>query len=104
MRLLGLRACRRALLPAFLAELRAACPDAVLFGWTPGLPWDVLERSPPGALDSSRPRCPGGTGARDWLWHELELLRGSAPVVADAGEAASPARRTARRADRPMAG
>ena len=92
-RLLGLTNLPAELVPQFLAQLRAACPGAVLFGWTPGLRWDVLERIPAGALDLVASSLPWWDGSGEWLWRELDMLREIGAVVADAGETASPARR-----------
>ena len=54
-RLLGLTNLPADLVPQFLAQLRAACPGAILFGWTPGLPLgragaDSRRRARPGRL------------------------------------------------------
>ena len=91
-RLLGLHNLPAPLVPGFLASLRAACPNALLFGWTPGLPWEVLAALPHGTLDLVASSLPWWDGSSDWLWREFELLRPIAPVVADAGEHASPGR------------
>ncbi|HYZ62834.1 MAG TPA: alpha-1,4-glucan--maltose-1-phosphate maltosyltransferase [Acetobacteraceae bacterium] len=93
-RLLGLSSLPAALVPLFLAELRLCCLDAVLFGWTPGLPWDVLQQIAPGTLDAVASSLPWWDGRGEWLWRELDLLRGIAAVVADAGDAAPAPRRT----------
>jgi starch synthase (maltosyl-transferring) len=92
-RLLALQNLPPALLPVFLAELRLTCLDTILFGWTPGLAWDALDRLAPGTLDYVASSLPWWDGRADWLWRELELLRRVGIVIADAGEAASPARR-----------
>ncbi len=87
------RACRHRCSRRFLAELRVACLDAVLFGWTPGLAWDALKDVAPGTLDFVASSLPWWDGRGDWLWRELETLRRVAPVIADAGEGAPAARR-----------
>ena len=92
-RLLGLPNLPLALVPGFLAELRQACPGAILFGWTPGLPWDVLRNIGPGVLDWVASSLPWWDGRADWLWHELALLARIGAVVADAGEQPGPGRR-----------
>ena len=92
-RLLGLRDLPAALLPPFLAELRRAAPGLLLFGWTPGLSWETLASLEPGALDYVALSLPWWDGRREWIWHELELLRAIGTVIADAGEDAPPAHR-----------
>jgi len=84
-RLLGLATLPGWAVPVILHRLRASCPDLVLFGWTPGLPWPVLQAIGPGTLDLVAASLPWWDGHADWLWRELELLRTIAPVVADAG-------------------
>ncbi len=84
-RLLGLSDLPGWALPTFLTSLRAACPGVTLFGWTPGLPWSVLESIPPHTLDLVASSLGTWDGSADWLWRELAILRRIAPVVADAG-------------------
>ena len=84
-RLLGLAALPGWAVPTILAELRAACPELLLFAWTPGLSWPVLEAIPPHTLDLVAASLPWWDGQSDWIWRELELLRSVAPVVADGG-------------------
>ena len=91
-RLLGLDRLPGWAVPGFLAELRTNAPDALLFGWTPGLPWPVLDRIAPGVLDLVASSLPWWDGESDWLWAELARLRRIAPVVADSGD--DPARQT----------
>ena len=85
-RLLGLQNLPQDLLGSFLAALRAEAPDAVLFGWTPGLSWEALPGLPHGALDYVASSLPWWDGRADWIWRELEALRRVASVVSDAGE------------------
>ena len=92
-RLLGLTNLPAALLPSFLAEFRRVSPDLLLFGWTPGLPWETLAALEPGALDYVALSLPWWDGRRDWIWRELDLLRSIGTVIADAGEHASLAHR-----------
>ncbi len=84
-RLLGLQALPGWAVPPMLSSLRAACPDCLLFGWTPGLNWQVLRSIPAGTLDLVAASIPWWDGEADWLWRELEILRAIAPVVADGG-------------------
>ena len=91
-RLTGLANLPALLVAPFLVRLRAACPGALLFGWTPGLAWDVIGQLPPGVLDLVASSLPWWDGHSDWLWRELDLLRTVAPVVAAAGERADPGR------------
>ena len=90
-RLLGLNHLPAPLLRPFLIRLRSACPGALLFGWTPGLPWDAITTLPPGTLDLVASSLPWWDGRSDWLWRELDLLRTVAPVVAEAGPHGGPA-------------
>ncbi|GAC1342304.1 MAG: DUF3416 domain-containing protein [Acetobacteraceae bacterium] len=92
-RLLGLANLPRAHLARFLQELRMACPGAILFGWTPGLPWELLAQLPHGTLDLVASSLPWWDGRGDWLWAELDRLRRIGSVVADAGEHAPASRR-----------
>ena len=85
-RLLGLRSLPGWALPGFLGALRAACPGATLFGWTPGLPWSALQALAPGTLDLVASSLPWWDGRAAWFWRELDMLRGVAPVVCDAGD------------------
>ena len=89
-RLLGLANLPGWAVHRFLVELREACPDVTLFGWTCGLAWPVLEAIPAGTLDMVASSLPWWDGQSDWLWRELDLLRRIGPVVADGG--ADPAR------------
>ena len=91
-RLLGLDVIPHALLPRFVSTLRDAAPDAVLFGWTPGLNWDAMSHVPPGSLDYVASSLPWWDGRSDWIWRELDALRRIGGVIADAGEAAPPSR------------
>ncbi len=84
-RLLGLGALPGWAVPTVLAEIRSACADLILFGWTPGLAWSVLQAIAPGTLDLVATSLPWWDGRADWLWRELDLLRAVAPVVAEAG-------------------
>ena len=79
-RLLGLERVPGRLLPALLRAVRAGC-DAVLFAWTPGLPWDVLRALPPGCVDLVASSSPWWDYRGEWVWQESELLRRVAPVV-----------------------
>ncbi len=92
-RLLGLRDMPARLLPAFTAALREAAPGMTLFGWTPGLSWEALTAIAPGTLDYVGLSLPWWDGRADWIWRELEILRGIGTVIADAGEAAPLSRR-----------
>ena len=86
-RLLGLRDLSAALLPPFLAEVRRAAPDLLLFGWTPGLPWETLaalERLARSTM--SRFRCRGGTASATGYGASASLLQPIGTVIADAGE------------------
>ncbi len=91
-RLLGLDALPPSTIALFLGELRKAAPDALLFGWTPGLSWDALASIPPGVLDFVASSLPWWDGRGDWLWRELEALRRIGGVIVDAGETASVSR------------
>jgi starch synthase (maltosyl-transferring) len=84
-RLLGLQSLPGWAIPTILGGLREACPDAVLFGWTPGLAWPVLQAIPPHTLDMVAASLPWWDGQADWLWRELDILQAIAPVIADAG-------------------
>ncbi|MDT7953281.1 MAG: alpha-1,4-glucan--maltose-1-phosphate maltosyltransferase [Acetobacteraceae bacterium] len=90
-RLLGLRDLPPAYLPAFLSGFRRAAPDTLLFGWTPGLSWEILASLEPGSFDYVALSLPWWNGRQEWLWRELDLLRRIGTVVADAGEHAPPA-------------
>ena len=92
-RLLGLQGLPQDLLAPFLVALRQGVPDAVLFGWTPGLPWQALAGLPAGTLDWVASSLPWWDGRADWIWRELDVLQRVASVVADAGEDAAPGRR-----------
>ena len=92
-RLLGLQNLPPALVAHFLDGLRRAAPDCLLFGWTPGLAWSTLEALKPGVLDLVASSLPWWDGRGDWLWRELEMLRGIGAVVSDAGLEAQPSRR-----------
>ncbi len=83
-RLLGLAELPGGLLPPFLTRLRKGSPDAVLFGWTPGLAWDTLSAIPPGLLDLVAASLPWWDGRSDWLWREIGLLRRIGSVVMSA--------------------
>ncbi len=85
-RLLGLTELPGWSVPRVLSVLREECPGVLLFGWTPGLAWPVLEALPPHTFDLVASSLPWWDGHGDWLWRELELLRRIAPVVADGGE------------------
>ena len=84
-RLLGLDSLPATAVVPLLIRLRARCPDAVLFAWTPGLAWDSLAGLPPGIVDYVACSLPWWDGQSDWLWRELGLLRRVASVVAPAG-------------------
>ena len=84
-RLLGLRSLPGWGLAQFLEGVRAACPGVVLFGWTPGVPWDVLQDLAPGTLDLVASSMPWWDGEAGWFWRETAMLRDVAPVVCDAG-------------------
>ncbi len=84
-RLLGLDSLPAAAVAPFLIRLRARCPKAILFAWTPGLPWDSVAGLPPGTVDYVACSLPWWDGQSDWLWRELDLLRRVAPVIAPAG-------------------
>jgi starch synthase (maltosyl-transferring) len=84
-RLLGLRGLPGWAVPGVVTGLRAACPECLLFGWTPGLAWPVLQAIPGGSLDLVAASLPWWDGQADWLWRELEILRAIGPVVADGG-------------------
>ena len=92
-RLLGMQDLSASLLPHFLAAFREAAPDLILFGWTPGLPWETLAKLQPGALDYVALSLPWWDGRRDWIWRELDLLRSIGTVISDAGEQAPLAHR-----------
>ena len=85
-RLLGLQNLPGWAVPNLLAALREACPGAVLFGWTPGLAWPLLQSLAPRTLDMVASSLPWWDGRADWLWRELEVLRGVGAVVCDGGE------------------
>ncbi len=85
-RLLGLAGLPSAAITPFLVRLRGLALDAVLFAWTPGLPWDGVASLPEGTVDYVACSLPWWDGHADWLWRELDLLRRIAPVVAPAGE------------------
>ena len=80
-RLLGLADLPGDHLAGFLVRLRSGCPSAILFGWTPGLPWAALRAVPPGVLDMVAGSLPWWDGQADWLWQEAEQLRRVAPVI-----------------------
>ena len=92
-RLLGLDRLTGDAMVALLAGFRAAAPDLILFGWTAGLSWSVLQDLPAGAFDLVALSLPWWDGKADWIWRELDLLRPLGTVVADAGDHAGPARR-----------
>ena len=48
-RLLGLDGLLAAAVAPFLIRLRARCPEAILFAWTPGLPWARVAGLPLGS-------------------------------------------------------
>ncbi len=85
-RLLGLDSLPAAAVAPFLIRLRARCPKAVLFAWTPGLAWNSVASLPPGAVDYVASSLPWWDGQSDWLWRELDMLRRVAPVIAPAGK------------------
>lgn len=84
-RLLGLRSLPSWGLATFLEGLRAACPGAVLFGWTPGVAWKTLQAMAPGTLDLVASSMPWWDGEAGWFRRELAVLRSVAPVVYDVG-------------------
>ena len=84
-RLLGLDALPGWAVARILPKLRQACPGVLLFGWTPGVAWPVLEALPAGTLDLVASSLPWWDGRAGWFWQELDLLRRVAPVVADPG-------------------
>ena len=86
-RLLGLGRLPGWCLVRVLTGLRAACPDVLLFGWTPELSGEVLEGLPPHVLDLVACTLPGVDGHWDAVRRDLESLQRIAPVVAEAGEA-----------------
>ena len=86
-RLLGLSDMPAALVVPFLTALRRGAPDAVLFGWTPGVPWSTLSAIPPGLLDMVAASLPWWDGRSEWLWQELALLRRIGAVIVPAGDA-----------------
>ena len=80
-RLLGLRTLPAAWLASLLHQIRDACPDATLLGWTPGLAWESLSALPAGVLDGVASSFPWWDGRADWFWDELAALREKAAVV-----------------------
>ncbi len=85
-RALGLGGLPAASVAPFLVRLRGLVHDAVLFAWTPGLAWDSVASLPHGTVDYVACSLPWWDGQAAWLWRELDLLRGIAPVVAPSGE------------------
>lgn len=84
-RLLGLANLPGWAIPTILTTLRTACPGVLLFGWTPGLPWPVLQSIPSHTLDLVAASLSSWDGHADWLWRELELLARIAPIVSEPG-------------------
>ncbi len=84
-RLLGLDSLPSTAVAPFLIRLRARCPEAILFAWTPGLTWDSVATLPPGSVDYVACSLPWWDGQSDWIWRELDLLHRVAPVIAPAG-------------------
>jgi starch synthase (maltosyl-transferring) len=84
-RLLGLDSLPATAVAPFLIRLRARCPEAILFAWTPGLTWDSVATLPPGSVDYVACSLPWWDGQSDWIWRELDLLHRVAPVIAPAG-------------------
>ncbi len=84
-RVLGLANLPSATIAPFLIRLRELVLDAILFAWTPGLPWDSVAALPEGVVDYVACSLPWWDGQADWLWQELGLFRRIAPVVAPAG-------------------
>ena len=92
-RLLGLDRLPSDAIVPLLQAFRKAAPSLLLFGWTVGLPWSVLQTLPPASFDLVALSLPWWDGKADWIWRELDLLRPLGTVVADAGERASVAHR-----------
>ena len=92
-RLLGLDRLPGEAIAPLLVAFRAAAPELILFGWTAGLSWTVLQGLPAGTLDLVASSLPWWDGKSDWIWRELDLLRSLGTVVADAGEHATAAMR-----------
>ena len=84
-RLLGLQNLPGWSVAPVLSGLRDACPGVVLFGWTAGLPWPVLEAIPARVLDLVASSLAWWDGHSDWLWREMEVLRRLGAVVAEGG-------------------
>jgi starch synthase (maltosyl-transferring) len=63
-----------------IPALREAVPEAILIGWTPGLPRTLL----PGLRGVSYvvSSLPWWDGEADWFWDELDALAQVAPVLA----------------------
>ncbi|HTI03002.1 MAG TPA: maltotransferase domain-containing protein, partial [Acidisoma sp.] len=67
--------------PAFLRDMRAAT-DGLLLGWTPGLSRQALTALAGTGLDFVFSSLPWWDFRADWLWEELAVLGGIAPVIA----------------------
>ncbi|MGI4942243.1 MAG: alpha-1,4-glucan--maltose-1-phosphate maltosyltransferase [Janthinobacterium lividum] len=84
-RLTGLDSLPGTALQAVLGGIRRLCGDAVLFAWTHGLSWEVLQAIQPGTVDLVASSLPYWDGEGEWIWRELDVLRRIAPVVAPVG-------------------
>ncbi len=77
-------------LQPLLGGIRRLCGDAVLFAWTHGLSWEVLQAIQPGTVDLVASSLPYWDGEGEWIWRELDALRRIAPVVAPVGPGSGP--------------
>jgi starch synthase (maltosyl-transferring) len=80
-RLLGLSRLPVANVAPMLGEIRAGCTGCKLLAWTPGLAWDRLVDLVGQGVDHVFPSLPWWDGRSEWLWQEMALLRGIAPLV-----------------------
>ncbi len=90
-RLLGLSRLPADALAPFIVALRAAAPQAMLCGWTPGIAWPALDGLVGAGLDFVFPSLAWWDWQSAWLWQETGILASVAKLIACPRAADAPA-------------